>query len=67
MRENYHVYIDDIIAISHRENVPKLRPFKDELIKKYKTTEPNAIRALSKLLKFLCNLSSLYKDRSYST
>lgn len=67
MRENYHVYIDDIVAICRRENVPKLQPFKEELIKKYKATKPNTTRALSKLLEFLRDLSSLYKDCGQSS
>lgn len=67
MRENYHVYIDDIVAICRRENVPKLQPFKEELTKKYKTTRPNTTRASSKLLEFLRDISSLYKDHSQSS
>ena len=67
MRKNYYVYINNIVAICHRENIPKLQPFKEELIKKYKTTKPNTTRASSKLLKFLRDLSSLYKDRSQSS
>lgn len=58
------VYVNDLMAICRRENVPKLRPFKEELIKKYKTTKPT--RASSKLLEFLRDLSSFYKDHSQS-
>ena len=40
MREIYRVYIDDIVAICRRENIPKFQLFKEELIKKYQITKP---------------------------
>ena len=34
------VYVDDIVAICRRENLPKVQLFKGELIKKYEITRP---------------------------